>query len=1211
MRSGSRPKRHFGSSVQPVPRQFGNGLSSENRFQSSLNCAPLPDLWCSAGAGGTIDRSSTIHSYTSVSAVQPVLPAHVSSVGDLAALLTPSMWVALVEAEDRMWDRQHSTSLSNACQRLAEAVRGLLDVEHCVVLMEKPDDSLRWQLMGWEPRRGSWPGVKPTPSRSPQEFAPNRFDDVVSKTASIAGPDRIEEELFDGYGWKTSLRVPVKDRRGYPMALVVAVSAVTRSFTPPESAVVALLARRVSDRLENRRVQTIRSKLFDEVRNCASLRDVYPRLLEAAIELSRATRGEVMYYDWDEQDLVLGPTKFPPGRPAPSIGTPSLSRKVWDTCDPIIIYDLSKTKPPEYHKNDPDTLSELLLPITHSLPGERVHQLGILNLECTRAENFYPRDQVFISELCQQAIAQAILTARTSELTGIVEHLLNRPTEKRGIADSILRAVRESFGFDCGIIYVPDYRARKLTGYVTLGATPRPHDQRVFEYQLTEKSLATWVFTNRKSIFIPDAEQDRDIISRRGVEGLGIKGSILGLPLMIEEKRDPAGLSQSIVAGVLIVWGNQNPSPIYEDMEALQPFVRLAALVLRADQRDARDRTFWAEVQKVVQQFQTQRDLEANLQAVMRACLASQFDRVRIWQFRYEDRMLPYLCAGMNSEHKAGFYTCVQTVRDHPYTKDLVNTVLRSELGKASNLLARRYPFASPDQIPDPDCDKLGKSRDLQWIEVPLVFARKLYGTLAVDNLSSNRAFDADDFEYVSFFGSLAAQAFAIHEMRGMLNADNMATLYNRVGIEEDEGVVRRCLLRFLTHGEEGLGFPRALFLVGDNIRGEYRFADGVGSVSRSEFEQIAERVRQKSLREVLEEASQIDDTLYARMNGFVMDYSDAEINMLPETDAREIDCELESSLWMADLRHRMGPNLKEILICRVQVNDESNIVIVDRTHQQGRVLTSADREVLGTFAKEAGQILALHHLRREARDLHDAANLGVLTRGLTHELRHPLAVVWQDVFTLNDLLNNALTTTESGVAKCLKRITENSAEMKQIISRLQEIVRPAEASRLTSLTEVINQLDKDNGEHLRAKEIELLATIEPGIPDIPALPGLLQVAINNLVSNAETSLHESDSQHKIIEVRVRPRETHSALFDAVIIEVRDNGPGIAPKVVDRINSPGVALTTRPGRGLGLGLAIVRRIAYLHGGKFRIENRRDAPGATAVLLLPVRNGEEI
>ncbi|HEV3385102.1 MAG TPA: hypothetical protein VG097_09810, partial [Gemmata sp.] len=81
-------------------------------------------------------------------------------------------------------------------------------------------------------------------------------------------------------------------------------------------------------------------------------------------------------------------------------------------------------------------------------------------------------------------------------------------------------------------------------------------------------------------------------------------------------------------------------------------------------------------------------------------------------------------------------------------------------------------------------------------------------------------------------------------------------------------------------------------------------------------------------------EAGFIDDGLYVRMNGFEVEYNNTVINLLHENEAQVIDCELEESLWIADLRKRLGPDLKDILICRVQVNDESNLVIVDRAHQ-------------------------------------------------------------------------------------------------------------------------------------------------------------------------------------------------------------------------------------------------------------------------------------
>jgi signal transduction histidine kinase len=70
---------------------------------------------------------------------------------------------------------------------------------------------------------------------------------------------------------------------------------------------------------------------------------------------------------------------------------------------------------------------------------------------------------------------------------------------------------------------------------------------------------------------------------------------------------------------------------------------------------------------------------------------------------------------------------------------------------------------------------------------------------------------------------------------------------------------------------------------------------------------------------------------------------------------------------------------------------------------------------------------------------------------------------------------------------------------------------------------------------------------------------------------------------------------------DAVAVEVRDDGPGIPPDQRTRVLEPFVRVdsgATRAHRGLGLGLAIVRRIVDAHGGSIEITSA--AEGGTCV-----------
>ncbi len=68
-----------------------------------------------------------------------------------------------------------------------------------------------------------------------------------------------------------------------------------------------------------------------------------------------------------------------------------------------------------------------------------------------------------------------------------------------------------------------------------------------------------------------------------------------------------------------------------------------------------------------------------------------------------------------------------------------------------------------------------------------------------------------------------------------------------------------------------------------------------------------------------------------------------------------------------------------------------------------------------------------------------------------------------------------------------------------------------------------------------------------------------------------------------------------------VVVEIRDNGPGIAADDLERIFSP--FFTTKP-QGTGLGLAIVRKVVDAHDGRI---DAVSAPGrgATFRVTLPV------
>ena len=105
----------------------------------------------------------------------------------------------------------------------------------------------------------------------------------------------------------------------------------------------------------------------------------------------------------------------------------------------------------------------------------------------------------------------------------------------------------------------------------------------------------------------------------------------------------------------------------------------------------------------------------------------------------------------------------------------------------------------------------------------------------------------------------------------------------------------------------------------------------------------------------------------------------------------------------------------------------------------------------------------------------------------------------------------------------------------------------------------------------------------------------MLRQVLVNLCDNSAHAVDGSDQQRGEVTIE------YGAAEDQVWLEVADDGPGVAADLRPRLFEPYV--TTRGiGEGMGLGLAICRKILLDHGGD--LELRPSERGATFRLTLP-------
>jgi signal transduction histidine kinase/DNA-directed RNA polymerase subunit N (RpoN/RPB10) len=253
-------------------------------------------------------------------------------------------------------------------------------------------------------------------------------------------------------------------------------------------------------------------------------------------------------------------------------------------------------------------------------------------------------------------------------------------------------------------------------------------------------------------------------------------------------------------------------------------------------------------------------------------------------------------------------------------------------------------------------------------------------------------------------------------------------------------------------------------------------------------------------------------------------------------------------------------------------------------------------------------------------------ASLGELTAGIAHEIQNPLNFVNNFSEVSNELLDEMMEEVAKGNYEEVKAIVN---DVKQNLEKINHHGKRADGivkgmlqhSRSSSATKEPTDINKLADEYLRlayhglrAKDKSFNATLETAydetIGNINIIPQDIGRVILNLITNAfyaaplppEGGFLALDYKHSPT-VWVSTKK----LGDKVIISVRDNGPGIPKKILDKIFQP--FFTTKPtGQGTGLGLSLSYDIVKAHGGEIKI-NTKEGEGAEFIISLPYKTTE--
>jgi signal transduction histidine kinase len=221
-------------------------------------------------------------------------------------------------------------------------------------------------------------------------------------------------------------------------------------------------------------------------------------------------------------------------------------------------------------------------------------------------------------------------------------------------------------------------------------------------------------------------------------------------------------------------------------------------------------------------------------------------------------------------------------------------------------------------------------------------------------------------------------------------------------------------------------------------------------------------------------------------------------------------------------------------------------------------------------------------------------ATLGMLAGSVGHELRNPLGVINSSIYYLDLVQQQA----DEKIKQHHAMIQQEVRNADKIISDLLDFGRNINADReLVSVPEIVQSSLK---RFPVPAALKVMLELPTDLPKVFADPRQVEQILGNLTTNAcQVMITESSSMEGftdgVLTISARKQK------EMVEISVKDTGPGIPPENMEKLFEP---LFTTKTKGIGLGLAVSRKLAEANGGWMDVDSS-PGMGSTFSVYLPV------
>lgn len=252
--------------------------------------------------------------------------------------------------------------------------------------------------------------------------------------------------------------------------------------------------------------------------------------------------------------------------------------------------------------------------------------------------------------------------------------------------------------------------------------------------------------------------------------------------------------------------------------------------------------------------------------------------------------------------------------------------------------------------------------------------------------------------------------------------------------------------------------------------------------------------------------------------------------------------------------------------------------------------------ELTRNFNEMVEKLRQHRELEERLREAERLSAVGKLASGIAHEIRNPLNFINLSIDHIRSRLGSGR---PDGTAEALALMSNIKAEIHRLNTMIENFLTVGKPLALNKSEVDMGVLIQDvvGLAHQKAVEqgVAIEVAAEGSVPRLQADPLQIKTCLMNVVLNAIQAMPTGG----------RLRITIVSAAGTLDITVSDTGPGISEEDLSRIFNP--YFTTKQ-LGIGLGLAITKKIVEEHRGRITVRSRPNE-GTDVVISLPVENVE--